>query len=131
MIDSASDTPRASRPNGKRKGAPFFRFKPIADLLLDGRSREFKRKIEIAGMFKTALGETASEPILASKIETAAELAVIAECVRATFMRGEGTADDVVRTSRAAALAEKALGIRVRQHKPEFDLQAYLKAKAA
>lgn len=100
----------------------------IADLVLDRRTREFKRKSELVAMFAESLGEAAADPNLARKIDLAAELAVVAEKTRAAFLRGDGTADDCVRTSRAAGLAERALGLHARTNsKP--DLNSYLAAR--
>lgn len=132
MTVQAAAKPPESGPLAKRKGVPFFRHKPIADLTLNRRSREAKRKHELLTNFATALGVDAMrDPILAQKVSTAAELAVVAELTRAAFMRGEGSADDCVRTSRAAALAEKALGIDARRKPAKPDLGEYLRGKAA
>ncbi|YBV97393.1 hypothetical protein M1D80_11055 [Phyllobacteriaceae bacterium JZ32] len=84
--------------------------------IIDRRTKEWRRRCELVAIYSEALGgANAISPVLMSKIEAAAELAVIAEKTRADFLRGDGaTADDVVRTARLAATAEKALGIDAR-----------------
>jgi hypothetical protein len=93
---------------------------------LDRRTKEWRRRRELVCMFTQALGGRARiAPILASKIETAAELAVAAELCRAAYIAGDGVAaDDVVRTANQAARAEKALGINAKiDAKPPLSLR--------
>lgn len=102
--------------------------------MLDRRTKEWRRRGEFVAMFTQALGGRAAiTPMQASKIETAAELAVAAELCRARFMAGEPvTPDDLVRTANQAARAEKALGIvatKPKENKPR--LSDYLKGRAA
>jgi hypothetical protein len=87
--------------------------------IIDRRTREWRRRCELVAAFTQALGgEAAIGPLLASKVEAAADLAVVAEMTRAVFMRGEGaTADDVVRTARLASTAERALAIEPRANR--------------
>lgn len=106
--------------------------RPLAIDLLDRRTREWRRRGELIGVFTAALGGGAVSPILAAKIEAAAELAVVAEMTRASFMAGAGAvADDVVRTANQAARAEKALGIAARTKPQKPSLEAYLSGAAA
>ncbi|TPJ46841.1 hypothetical protein [Mesorhizobium sp. B2-7-1] len=107
--------------------------RPLAVDMIDRRTREWRRRRELIAVFTAALGDAVVSPILAAKIETAAELAVVAEMTRANFLAGAGaTADDVVRCSNQAARAERALGIAARNSKPaKPSLDAYLSGNAA
>ncbi len=106
--------------------------RPLAVDMIDRRTREWRRRGELIAVFKAALGGNAVSPILAAKIEAAAELAVVAEMTRAAFMAGSGaTADDVVRCANQAARAEKALGIAARTKPQKPSLDAYLSGNAA
>ena len=98
-------------------------------VLVDRRTREWRRRAQLVKLFTNELGGpsllTAAQAV---KVDTAAELAVIAELARASFMAGNGvTADDVVRTSRAASLAEKQLGIDSRKAKTKRTLADVLR----
>lgn len=64
-------------------------------------------------MFSDALGGAAAlSPVMAAKVETAAELKVVAEVARACFLAGADVNPvDLVRTENQAARAERALGI--------------------
>ncbi|RWD62550.1 MAG: hypothetical protein EOS36_14910 [Mesorhizobium sp.] len=107
--------------------------RPLAIDMLDRRTREWRRRRELIAVFTASLGATPISPMLSAKIETAAELAVVAEMTRASFMAGAGAvADDVVRTANQAARAEKALGIAARNARPaKPSLDAYLSGSAA
>jgi len=104
----------------------------LAERVLDRRTNAWRRRCEIAEAFTEALGGRAAlDDILAAKVSIAAELAVVAELTRIAFMQGVGSADDVVRTARAASLAERRLGISERREKPRPTLADYLASKAA
>ncbi|PZV39745.1 hypothetical protein [Mesorhizobium kowhaii] len=106
--------------------------RPLAVDMIDRRTREWRRRGELIAVFTAALGGSAVSPMLAAKIEAAAELAVVAEMTRAAFMAGTGaTADDVVRTANQAQRAEKALGIAARTKPQKPSLEAYLSGAAA
>jgi len=110
----------------------FLSRKPISDLLLDGRCRPAKRKRELVEMFAAAVSaDMLADPILSQKIEVAAELAVVAEVTRANFLNANASADDVVRTSRAASLAERQLGIDARRKPAKPNVADYLRNRAA
>ncbi|MGX5803494.1 hypothetical protein ACWGS9_19915 [Bradyrhizobium sp. Arg314] len=97
---------KGRRSRGRRPG------EPMAALFLDRRTSEWTRRAELIALFTKALGGPVA-PLLASRIEKAAELAVVAERTRARLLAGEAgiTVDDVVRAERVAALAERALNI--------------------
>ncbi|MCO5137432.1 MULTISPECIES: hypothetical protein [unclassified Shinella] len=105
----------------------------IAGVTMDKRTREAKRRAEVIEGYRVALGVDADAPLMSDRIATAAELAVIAESARASLLRGETgvTHSDVVRATRAASLAERALGLdrRLKTRKP--DIAEYLRNKAA
>lgn len=108
----------------------------LAAGILDRRTKEWRRRCELIAAFAEAMGGAAAiSPVVASKIETAAELAVIAEKTRADFLRGDGaTADDVVRTARLASTAEKALGLEARakrRGRPGNPVAEYVAGRAA
>lgn len=100
--------------------------------IIDRRSRAWRRRCEIVEMFRSAIGCDA-DPILSSKIDTAAELAVAAEIARARFLSGDGsvTADDLVRITNQASRAEASLNLDARRKAAKPDLSAYLAERAA
>lgn len=100
--------------------------------VLDRRSRAWRRRCEIVEMFRAAVGVD-PDPVLAAKIDVAAELAVAAEIARARFLAGDGsvTADDLVRITNQAFRAETALNLSARQKPSRPDLGAYLASRAA
>lgn len=108
------------RPQGKR-----------ALGIVDRRKLPWRRRCEIEAMLLDALGGADGlSDVLRAKVGEAAELAVVAELTRAQFIEGRGvSADDVVRTSRAASLAERRLGIAERQSKRGPNLADYLAGK--
>jgi hypothetical protein len=73
----------------------------------NGNSREARRMIALAGKFRTALGPVANNPIVALRIERAAELVVLSENLRAALIRGEKV--DVSNLLRLEAIADRAL----------------------
>lgn len=125
------NTPEKAHDN--EAGAPVSS-RTIASVTLDKRTREAKRRAEIIAVYRSALGDTVSdEPLMAARINEAAELKVIAESCRAALMRGdEGTTpNDVVRATRAANLAERALGLDRRKASQKASLGDYLASRAA
>lgn len=121
----------AAAPHERRQNHVEAAPKALALNMLDRRTKEWRRRQELIHAFTAALGGNVSV-ILADKVAAAAELAVIAEMTRASFMAGEGaTADDVVRCSNQAARAEKALGIDARRKPEKPSLDAYLERNVA
>jgi hypothetical protein len=107
---------------------PGYRRRTRADLF-DKRTAQWRRRCELVSLYEASLGGTVS-PALQLQIERAAEMGVIAERARASFLTGQAVSlDDVVRTERAAASAVRALRIGDRKPKAET-LHDYLAAKA-
>lgn len=103
---------------GNGAGAPS---KPgaFAAGLFDRRTRQWRRLCELIDLYTLALGGSeAVDPVLEVKVESAAEMRVIAELARARHLSSAGdvTLDDVVRVERQAERAERA--IEARQAKP-------------
>lgn len=90
----------------------------LAEIVVDGRTRESKRRHELAAMYTRALGGSVDE-VTANRIAVAAEMATASEAARARFLRGDPSVsiNDLVRLERLAAAAEKRLGVGVAQPK--------------
>lgn len=119
---------KGRRSRGRKRG------EPLAALLLDRRTSEWARRAELIELFSKAIGGSVT-PLQSSRIEKAAELAVVAERTRARLLAGETgiSVDDVVRAERVAALAEKqlALGKASLPSKPRTSLREKLAQEAA
>ena len=110
--------------------APRSRRRTKADLF-DKRTRAWRRRQALVAIFTAAVATPITEP-MRLKIDTAAELAAIAEHARADYLAGKGvvTLDDLVRVENQAAKAERALGIG-RTPKPHGpSLAEYLASRA-
>jgi hypothetical protein len=129
----ADNTPSTTQAHGGSPAdAPAFG-RGLAVGMMDRRTREWRRRLELVKVFTEALGGADKlSPVTIAKVEIAAELAVAAELTRARFLGGEAISpDDLVRTSNQAARAERALGIGARQTPAKPDLRTYLAGKAA
>ncbi len=99
---------------------------------VDRRSREWRRRCELVETYSAALGGPSEiDAMMADKIATAADLAVVAELARARVMACEPDAriDDVVRAENAAGRAFRALGIK-QASKPKRNLSDYLRDRS-
>ena len=127
------NTPSTADSHGRSPAdaTPFGR--GLGTVMLDRRTKEWRRRRELIDMFTTALGGRAAiSAVLAAKVEVAAELAVAAELCRAAYMAGgDVTTDDLVRVSNQAQRAERALGIGAKQAPAKTDLAAYLANRTA
>jgi len=90
--------------------------KGLAVLVLDRRTKEWRRRGEMVAMLMDQLGGSVSEG-LQRQINATAEMLVIAEIARARFLAGEAgiSLDDVIRAERTAGLAEKRLSQHMRK----------------
>ncbi|GLQ78081.1 hypothetical protein GCM10007881_15970 [Mesorhizobium huakuii] len=128
----ADNTPFTTDTHGRSLANAPAIGRGLGTVMLDRRTKEWRRRAELIALFTTAIGRDNVSAILAGQIEAAAELAVVAEMTRAAFMAGSGaTADDVVRTANQAQRAEKALGIAARTKPQKPSLEAYLSGAAA
>lgn len=77
----------------------------------DERTRAGRRVVQLTGHFRQRIGSAADDPVLAAAVARAAQLQALAEAARARALRADPktTLDDVVRLSRLADLAIRAL----------------------
>lgn len=124
MLSTTTNQPSANaadKPSvGRGKIVPKF----------DRRSKAWRRRCELIDMFTAAMAGREIGDILALKIVTAAELAVVAELTRAAHLRGDGVpADDVVRTANQAQRAQREIAIKDAFAKPRQSVKERLMAK--
>ncbi len=89
-----------AKPNKRRARRPY-----------DMRSAIGRRVKDLIRTFRERLGAEADDPVLTLSITRAAELQALAEDMRARALRGEPVAEHVVRLTRSADAAMRALGI--------------------
>lgn len=109
MLAEATATAYRSSLDARQKGRVW-----LAGRLVDRRSREWKRRVELVEAYVAAFGgPDAVDDVLASKIEMTAEMRVIAELSRAKFLADTGgvSLEDIVRLENQAARAERALAL--------------------
>ncbi len=100
--------------------------------LWDKRRAPWRRRCELIRLFIAELGgEPAMTPALRLQVERAAELATIAEMVRAAFVEGGIGPNDVIRAERVAQLAERRLGLIGKPAKAKTQSVAEYLAQAA
>jgi hypothetical protein len=90
--------------------APRYRSRSrIEKRRFGGRSSEAKRVRQLAKSFAAQLGDKANDPLVRVRINSTAELVMIAEGWRAKAIRGEVEARDLIAISRFENAASQAL----------------------
>jgi hypothetical protein len=89
-----------------------------APALIDKRFALGRRVKQLTAIFRARLGADAADPVLDAAVRRAAEIAALAEHLRARALRGEDVSpDDVLRMTRSADLLTRRLHLD--RHKPQ------------
>jgi hypothetical protein len=122
-MSAESSTVTAQTPVRKRRShrkAP----KPF-----DGRRAIGRRVRQLVDVFRTRIGPDADDPVTSTAIRRCAETVALSEDLRARMLRGEAvSADDVLRTTRAADALTRRLHLDRHKAQPTPTLADYLRA---
>jgi hypothetical protein len=106
------------------------RNKRRARVPIDQRTALGRRVRELVDVFRTRIGPDADDAITATAIRRCAETVALSEDLRARMLRGEAvSADDVLRTTRAADALTRRLHLDQRNVKQTPTLSDYLAAR--
>jgi hypothetical protein len=116
----ASLTPPKKRRNHRKAKKPF-----------DGRFVLGRRVHALVEMFSERLGPDADDPIMGAAIRRAAEITALSERLRGRMLRGDPdvSADDALRTTRAADALTRRLHLDRRKPTSTPSLSSYLAAR--
>jgi hypothetical protein len=107
--------------NGRRARKPF-----------DGRYAIGRRVRQLVDVFRTRIGPDADDPVMSTAIRRCAETVALSEHLRARMLRGEAvSADEVLRTTRAADALTRRLHLDRRNATQQPSLSDYLAARGA
>jgi hypothetical protein len=125
MSMSADSSPVASRTPARKRRSHRKARKPY-----DGRFVLGRRVHELVDVFRARIGPDADDPVMSTAIRRCAETVALSEDLRARMLRGEAvSADDVLRTTRAADALTRRLHLDRRNTKQAPTLAAYLAAR--
>ena len=125
LPNNASTPPRPRRKRGASKARSR-----TDRARYNGRSREAVRVRTLVAGFRTQLGEAARNPVIAAAVMRAAELAMLAEQLRARAIRGETVDfDALIKLEGAADRAVRRLGITKPEAPKAPSLDDYLRQK--
>jgi hypothetical protein len=114
----AGRMPVRKRRNHRKARKPF-----------DGRYAIGRRVRELVGVFRARIGPDADDPVTSTAIRRCAETVALSEDLRARMLRGEAvSADDVLRTTRAADALTRRLHLDRRNATQQRKLSDYLAA---
>ena len=115
----ASQTPASKRRNHRKARKPF-----------DGRYVLGRRVRELVDVFRARSGPDADDPVISTAIRRCAETVALSEDLRARMLRGEAvSADDVLRTTRAADALTRRLHLDRHNATHQPKLSDYLAAR--